>query len=57
VSKINWNRLREKKWKPRVKLPPNRVIDPETVYNRKKTKDKLSKKLKEYQGVVYEDSL
>lgn len=43
MGKVNYRRL--KTWKVRVKLPPNKIIDPESLYNRDKEKEKLRAKL------------
>ena len=54
MSKINYNRLREKKWKMPFRHPfkPDRAIDPETLYDRAREKDQIKEELEE----LYEDS-
>lgn len=36
MAKINYKRLKEKKWKPRCILKPNKVEIPDSLYNKKK---------------------
>lgn len=54
MSKVNYRRLKEKKWKTHIRLPlkPNKVIDPLSTYDRTNEKEDIKKGLEEY----YEDS-
>ena len=55
MSKVNYRRVGT--WKVRVKLPPNRIFVPSTVYNKHRERDKLRKRLKNYEGIVdYENN-
>ena len=47
--KKNYRRIKDKKWKPRIPIPkPDRAIEPDTIYNRHKVKEKVNKYLKEF---------
>ena len=50
MGKINHRRL--KTWKIRVKLPPNKVFVPSTIYNKHRERAELKKKLRDYIGMV-----
>ena len=54
MSKINYTRVKEKKWKMPVRHPMkvDRVIDPEGIYDRTDAKKEIEDGLEEY----YEDS-
>ncbi len=54
MSKIN---RRRKGWKLRIKLPPNRIIDPNTLYLRHKEKDRTKKEIYKVLEKNYEEEL
>lgn len=54
MSKINYKR---KMWKPRIILPPNKIIDLDTLYNRKKEKEKIAGWINELLGGQNENDI
>jgi len=58
MSKINYRR---KDWKIKVRVPPmlkpNKVIDPDNLYDRPRDKEQWKRIIKEYEetGVINED--
>ena len=55
MSKVNYRRL--KTWKLRVKLPPNKVVTPDVIYNRRHEQSKLRKSLERYKNTGYRGDL
>ena len=48
MAKTNYNRLKEKRWKPRVLIPPNKVMIPDSLYNKKRERKVWKERLREY---------
>ena len=55
MPKINHRRLGT--WKIRVKLPPNKVVTPDVIYNRRREQSKLRKNLEHYKNIRYRGDL
>jgi len=58
MPKINHIRQKKNKWKQRIPInKPTRIIELDSIYNRSKIRNKLRKKLKDYEGIIDKKNL